>query len=350
MKLNYNRGITVLELLEKGLSEIVLMPRTMIVSKMIDNQYKTNENNITHSLSKRLQFYLCLKDNRREIPYSHFGEVPVTVEEVIKLFIDDLNKAALRLYECKKLNSKKTVELFFETQSIIKLEECDYKIIEEVMAAELANKENNCKEMANMYDLFAGLKEIDREGWKKWNVQKLRVESDMDHTGSAMGIATTMYMLFPEYRKLDIARVLMMLQYHDLGELIIGDIPVGMQPKNKSLIERRAIEDLLFNSKLKDKILKLWDEFEARKTPEAKFAYYCDKIDCSLQAKFYDEKSLVDLFKQEGNPYINNEKIKKLLEEEDSWSNMWIQSDIDRCDFDDNFKNLAYYVKKRGLK
>ena len=42
------------------------------------------------------------------------------------------------------------------------------------------------------------------------------------------------------------------------------------------------------------------------------FAYQCDKLECDLQSKLYDEEGCVDLNKQEGNDLLENELVKKL--------------------------------------
>ena len=44
-------------------------------------------------------------------------------------------------------------------------------------------------------------------------------------------------------------------------------------------------------------IEKLILEFDERKTKEVLFAYYCDKFECDLQCKLYDEEACV---------YLNN--------------------------------------------
>ena len=44
----------------------------------------------------------------------------------------------------------------------------------------------------------------------------------------------------------------------------------------------------------------LFLEFDAHKTKEAKFAYQCDKLECDIQSKLYDQEGCVDLNQQEG--------------------------------------------------
>ncbi|MCF3649622.1 HD domain-containing protein [Synoicihabitans lomoniglobus] len=81
---------------------------------------------------------------------------------------------------------------------------------------------------------------------------------------------------------LDMLRVLKMLILHDIVEIDAGDTfaydTAGMQNQH----EREAVAaDRLFGLLPPDQTAEfraLWDEFEARTTPEAKFAAACDRI------------------------------------------------------------------------
>ena len=89
-------------------------------------------------------------------------------------------------------------------------------------------------------------------------------------------------------------------------------------------------------------------------TKEAMFAYQCDKLECDLQSKLYDEEGCVDLNKQEGNDLLENKLVKKLLSEEKSWSGMWLRFGQTVYPYDDNFKNVSKYalnnnISKKGL-
>ena len=85
-------------------------------------------------------------------------------------------------------------------------------------------------------------------------------------------------------------------------------------------------------------------EFDARKTKEAVFAYQCDKLECDLQAKLYDEENYVDLNNQENNKTIEDENVKELLEKGYSWSQMWIKNDLNKINFDENFRKVNEYA------
>lgn len=98
----------------------------------------------------------------------------------------------------------------------------------------------------------------------------------------------------------------------------------------------------------------LFKEFDSHSTKEAMFAYQCDKLECDLQSKLYDEEGCVDLNKQESNDLLENELVKKLLSEEKSWSRMWLRFGQTVYPYDDNFKNVSKYalnnnIIKKGL-
>ena len=44
----------------------------------------------------------------------------------------------------------------------------------------------------------------------------------------------------------------------------------------------------------------------------SRFAYFCDKLECDIQAKLYDEQGCVDLNNQEGNKTFENKHVQIL--------------------------------------
>ena len=55
------------------------------------------------------------------------------------------------------------------------------------------------------------------------------------------------------------------------------------------------------------------------------------------------EEACVDLNNQEGNNTINNEKVKELLENGESWSNMWLKYGQSTYPYDENFMLVSNY-------
>ena len=199
------------------------------------------------------------------------------------------------------------------------------------------------KNVLQFYVLCNRLKHLIRSGWIAWNVKKERVESVAEHIYSTQMLAIAMYSEF-NY-DIDLEIVLKMLAIHELEETIIGDFtPFQLDQEKKQEMGHKAILKALQPLSDKQHWIDLIMEFDARKTKEAVFAYQCDKLECDLQAKLYDEENYVDLNNQENNKTIEDENVKELLEKGYSWSQMWIKNDLNKINFDENFRKVNEYA------
>ncbi|HPX32744.1 MAG TPA: HD domain-containing protein [Erysipelotrichaceae bacterium] len=199
------------------------------------------------------------------------------------------------------------------------------------------------KNVLQFYVLCNRLKHLIRSGWIAWNVKKDRVESVAEHIYSTQMLAIAMYSEF-NY-DIDLTKVLKMLAIHELEETIIGDFtPFQLDQEKKQEIGHKAILKALEPLADKQHWIDLIIEFDARKTKEAVFAYQCDKLECDLQAKLYDEGNCVDINNQENNKTIEDENVKGLLEKGYSWSQMWIKNDLNKINFDENFTKVNEYA------
>ena len=119
--------------------------------------------------------------------------------------------------------------------------------------------------------------------------------------------------------------------------------------KTKTEIGHKAIEEilqpLLKGQTIKDLII----EFDARESAEAKFAYYCDKLEADLQCKLYDEENCANLNKHVSNEAIDDDYVKKLLEQEKSLSNTWIRFGQERYNYDKNFLDISNFIKSTNI-
>ena len=206
-------------------------------------------------------------------------------------------------------------------------------------------KEEN---VINYYVLCNKLKNIIRTGWKDWNVNKNRLESVAEHIYGVQMLAIAMK---SEYQyDIDIMKVIFMLAIHELGETVIGDLTMfQISKEEKEKIEHEAVSNILGNL-LEGKIIEeLFLEFDEGKTKEAKFAYQCDKLECDLQCKLYDEEGCVDLNKQEGNKTTENSKVKELLQKGESWSSMWLKFGQNRYPYDKNFLAVSNYALDNNI-
>ena len=212
------------------------------------------------------------------------------------------------------------------------------------------SKEEN---VIKYYVMCNKLKNVIRTGWKNWNVERERVESVAEHIFGVQMLAIAMKSEY-EY-DIDIMKVVFMLAVHELGEIVIGDLTMfEISKEEKAKREKKAVHKILCGLLDGKEIENLFTEFDSHSTKEAMFAYQCDKLECDLQSKLYDEEGCVDLNKQEGNDLLENELVKKLLSEEKSWSGMWLRFGQTVYPYDDNFKDVSKYalnnsISKKGL-
>lgn len=204
------------------------------------------------------------------------------------------------------------------------------------------------KKVIDFYVACNKLKDIVRTGWKNWNVTRFRVESIAEHIYGVQMLAIAMW---SEYKyDIDIMKVITMLAVHEVEEIIIGDLTCFQITKeDKEKEGHKAVEKIFSKLSSAENIKELILEFDERKTPEAKFAYYCDKLECDIQAKLYDEQNCVDLNNQESNATAKNEDVKELLAKGYSWSEMWMTFGQQRYNYDENFEEVSNYAMKNKL-
>lgn len=206
-------------------------------------------------------------------------------------------------------------------------------------------KEEN---VINYYVLCNKLKNVIRTGWKDWHVQRDRIESVAEHIFGVQMLALAMY---SEYQyDIDIMKVIFMLAVHELGETVIGDLTqFQISKEDKEKIEHETVHKILLDLLDGEQIEKLFLEFDSHSTKEAMFAYQCDKLECDLQSKLYDEEGCVDLNKQDGNDTMNNSIVKELLDSGCSWSSMWLQFGQKIYPYDENFRAVSNYALNNNI-
>ena len=208
------------------------------------------------------------------------------------------------------------------------------------------SKEQN---VINYYVLCNKLKNVIRTGWKDWNVQRDRIESVAEHIYGVQMLAIAMQSEF-EY-DINIEKVIFMLAIHEIGETVIGDLTqfqISKQEKRK--IENEAVHNILKDLINGKQIEELYVEFEAHETKESIFAYQCDKLECDLQCKLYDEENCVDLNNQTSNISLEDERVQKLMKSGESWGTMWLKFSQNTYPYDENFRAVSNYAIKEKIK
>ena len=211
--------------------------------------------------------------------------------------------------------------------------------------SDVRNREEN---VLRYYVLCNRLKDIIRTGWKEWQVNRERVESVAEHIFGVQMLALAMKSEF-QY-DVDIMKVIYMLAIHELEEIFIGDLTLFQVDKaQKAEMGHKAIMDVLGNLLDKETMIELILEFDEGVTDEAKFAFFCDKLECDLQSKLYDEENCVDLNHQEKNGCFNDPKVQELLKSEKTFSGMWLEFGQRRYNYDEHFTSVSNYAKKNSI-
>lgn len=167
----------------------------------------------------------------------------------------------------------------------------------------------------DMYEEIAKLKQILRKGWKIRNVShNSRVESDAEHCYSMSMLA--LEIMSKENLNLDQAKVLKMVNYHEIGEIDFGDHTpfdnVSMEEKYAN--EYNCVKRIAESYNMPE-MLTIWQEYQEGISPESQFVRKIDKLDAIKQAKIYSKLTGNDsLYKEFYNfyPHIVDEFEKYL--------------------------------------
>lgn len=193
------------------------------------------------------------------------------------------------------------------------------------------------------YVLCNKLKDLIRTGWVNWNVQRNRIESVAEHIYSTQMLAIAMKYTY-NY-DIDLLKVILMLAIHESEEIFIGDLTIfDISKEEKEKMGHEAIHKLFNGILAAQELENLILEFDEKKTKESLFAFYCDKLECDLQAKLYDEQKCVDVNNQDNNDIRFNEDVDKLLKQNKTWGEMWLIFGQQRYNYDENFKNVSNYA------
>jgi len=142
------------------------------------------------------------------------------------------------------------------------------------------------------YDILCELKRKVRRGWISWNVNVEHREVVSEHVFGTQVLAWLMYLATNS--DVNITKVTAMMALHETEESIMEDyIPVDAVCQEQLIAEGRdAVKKVLGGIKKFDIINDLLEEFNGHQTPEAKFSYLCDKLECNFRAKMYDDLGL----------------------------------------------------------
>lgn len=149
-------------------------------------------------------------------------------------------------------------------------------------------KQNTIKNLLSFFIDIEKLKIVVRHSWTS---NSDRQESNAEHSWMMAMIAMTLFESLP--KDIDQLKVLKMITLHDLAEVITTDIPsweISERKRNKHALEEKALLQLTkpLPEKIAHEFLLLWQEFEEKRTLEAKLAQAIDKMEAVIQHNIAD--------------------------------------------------------------
>lgn len=203
---------------------------------------------------------------------------------------------------------------------------------------------DKAKNVLRYYVLCNTLKDVVRTGWKDWGIKRERLESIAEHIYSVQMLAIAMK---SEYNyDVNIEKVLKMLAVHETEEIVIGDLTLfDINREEKAKIGHEAINKIFAGLIDGKEYIDLILEFDERKTKEALFAYHCDKMEADMQARIYELEGCANSINaKENERYKKSEDVKRLLDQNISWGQMWIRYGQERYGYDKNFMEVSQYA------
>jgi putative hydrolase of HD superfamily len=155
--------------------------------------------------------------------------------------------------------------------------------------------QGNIPPLVKAYFELCHLKGLYRQGWLKRGVPMARCESVAEHS---FGVAVLALWLSETYfPDLDSNKVLRMALLHDFGEIYAGDIIPGdnIPTEEKQRLEYASVEKVLAKLPNGESYLRLWLEFEAGQSAEARFVRQIDRLEMGMQAAVYRQEGFGDM-------------------------------------------------------
>lgn len=204
----------------------------------------------------------------------------------------------------------------------------------------------NNDNIIRFYMLANKLKQKLRTGWIEIGIEKSRTESVAEHIFGTLILAIG---IDSEYElNLDMYKVLKILILHEIEEVLMPDYTVRSNITQDEKIElgKKSVNKVTLGLFKQEEIESLLNEFNERKTNEAKFCYLIDKIECDFQAKMYDLAGVMDYDKTREDLAFYGDRAEEIDKKSGEASDFWIE--YDRPKYDDNpiFKELLDDIQK----
>ncbi len=139
----------------------------------------------------------------------------------------------------------------------------------------------NDSRLAKQVEFIVEIDKLKQVYRRTWLADKSRRENDAEHSWH-LGVMAVLLLEHAQQPQLDLLRVLKMVLIHDLVEIDAGDTFAYDDAGAMDKAEREtAAADRVFGLLPADQAAEfrtIWEEFEARRTPEAKYAAALDRF------------------------------------------------------------------------
>jgi len=140
---------------------------------------------------------------------------------------------------------------------------------------------SNDSRLAKQVEFIVEIDKLKQVVRRTWLTDKSRQENDAEHSWH-LGVMAILLLEHAQQPRLDLPRVLKMVLIHDVVEIDAGDTFAYDDAGALDKAEREsAAADRVFGLLPADQAAELrtlWEEFEARQTPEAKYAAALDRF------------------------------------------------------------------------
>lgn len=178
-----------------------------------------------------------------------------------------------------------------------------------------------------LFSMFTNsLKYKIRTGWKDVRVSG-RKESVAEHIYGTLMLAQV---IMDQYDlKLDRAKVYEILMNHEIEEILMPDYSIRAKITRREKIAqgKKSVNQATRMLNRQKEIENLLDEFNARETPEAKFCYLIDKMECDFQAKIYDLRGSMSYQRMYEDSLRYGSKKDSIRKESKTASDIWLEYD-----------------------
>lgn len=177
--------------------------------------------------------------------------------------------------------------------------------------------------LVEFFETVGKLKDEKRKGWIDRGVKN--PESVADHSLRL----SVMALFMAKKLGLDECKAVKLAVIHDLPESICGDTASRIKEELQKIpnSEKKAKEDaaleelckMLGNEEGAGDLKELWEEYEEKKTAEAKLVYELDRLEAIFQAREYEEAGNFEVSLQEfydfANARIEIPEVRAIFEE-----------------------------------